>query len=447
MNAPIRTIAVVGDGIGAWTAAAALAVRLPGVRVALVPHTARHRAMVDTVGATTPAALPFHVDIGWDWRDALARTGGAIRLGTQVTGRDDYVHAYGAVGQAAGARPFPAVWAAHGIRPFHHYAAGARLGLAAKAPSRDPALADAIFGLVLDPDRYARAVEGYAQHRGVMVPAAPLAEVARGDAGVAALHLADGTHLIADLYVDATGRERRLATPDDAAAWEDWSRWFPYTALTTATAPAEMLLPSLDRMTIADRAITVASHLPDRTIHLRLARAGATDAETLAPGRRQCGWSGNVVAVGEAHVVLPPMQGLPFHWLHTGIDRIVALLPGRDCAAVEVDHYNRTANDEADRLRDLLLAHLPLADDAPETLRDTVVEFARRLRWRQRDGEGFARDDWAQILFGRGIRPAHLPDGGDAEQGRRLLDDIDHRLAAAVAAAPDHRTFLEGLTR
>jgi tryptophan halogenase len=447
MSAPIRTIAVVGDGIAAWTAAAALAVRLPGVRVAMVPHAARHRAMVDTIGATTPAALPFHADVGWDWRDALARAGGAIRLGTQVSGRDDYVHAYGAVGHAAGGRPFPMVWAAQGTQPFHHYAAGARLGLAGKAPSRDPALAEAIFGLVLDPDRYARAVEGYARHRGVMVPAAPLANVAHGDRGVTALHLADGTHLTADLYVDSTGRERLLAPPGEEAAWDDWSRWFPYSALTTATAPADPALPSLDRMTIADDAITVTTHLPDRTIHLGLARAGAADADTLAPGRRQRGWTGNVVAVGEAHVVLPPVQGLAFHWLHTGIDRIVALLPGRDVAAVEVDHYNCTANEEADRLRDLLLAQLPLADDAPDTLHDTVADFARRLRWRQRDGEGFARDDWAQILFGRGIRPAHLPQGGDAEQERHLLDAIDRRLTAAVAAAPDHRMFLEGLTR
>lgn len=445
MNDAIRTIAVAGDGIAAVTAAAALAVRLPGVRVALVRRPANAPAVVDRIAATTPAALPFHADMQWDWRDVLRRSGGAIRLGMQVDGRDDYVHAYGAAGSGAAVPALPAIWARHPARPFHHYVAGARLGLAGKAPSAAPALATAVFGLHLDPARYLAALEGYARHRGVMVAAAPLASVSHDGERVAALHLGDGSYLTADLYVDATGTERLLRPADARASWTDWSRWLPYRHLAVRDLAPAAALPSLDRMTVGEDRLVLHHHLPDRTQQIILDRAPGDGAAALSFGRVDRGWIGNTVAIGEAHVVLPPVQALPFHWLHTGIDRIVALLPGRDAAPVELDHYNRTANEEADRLLDVLLAHFSVQEDSPASLRDTVGQFARRLRWRQRDGEGFSRDDWAQILFGRGIRPAvieaSMPDDG------RLLDTVSADLDAAVATAPDHRRFLMELMR
>ena len=74
---PLRTVAVVGDGVAGWLAAAAFARRVAGVRVALVPGG--RAGLADRLGGTTPAVHDFHHDLRIDTRDLIVRTGAALR--------------------------------------------------------------------------------------------------------------------------------------------------------------------------------------------------------------------------------------------------------------------------------------------------------------------------------------------------------------------------------
>jgi tryptophan halogenase len=55
-DARLRTVAVVGDGIAGWSAAAALKARVPGLSVALVPVAGLKLGAVDLFGQAAPIA-------------------------------------------------------------------------------------------------------------------------------------------------------------------------------------------------------------------------------------------------------------------------------------------------------------------------------------------------------------------------------------------------------
>jgi hypothetical protein len=107
----IGTIAVVGDGVAGWSAAAALKSRVPGISVALIPVAELRPGFVDLFGGASPSIGEFHTDIGLDERDVLTRTGASIRLGTRFVGWSgtNYTHAYGPAGMPVDGVASPSV--------------------------------------------------------------------------------------------------------------------------------------------------------------------------------------------------------------------------------------------------------------------------------------------------------------------------------------------------
>lgn len=452
----ISTIAVVGDGIAGWSAAAALARRVPNVAVALVPVADLRPGMVDLCGGAAPSIGEFHRDIGLDERDVVARTGAAFRLGTRFTGWSgaDFVHAYGPAGRSIDGVSFASLWPRAGdIGAYDGFLPGAALARAGRfAPSDAGILGGHAHGLQLDMPVYRRFVEAYARHLGVRVAASGLADADIAGERVTALRLDDGGRLIADLYVDATGAEARLigAMADE---WEDWSTWLPCTALTQTCAPAEPALPPMETVEALSDGWRLTAYLPSRTEVTVVGREGE---HRFAAGRRARAWIGNVVAIGEAHCVVEPMEGAPLHLLHTQIDRLIASLPDRDFADVELAYYNRETNAEADRLRDFLILPYALADrpepfwraaraDLPPLLAETLALFRERGRLPVRDGESFDRDSWCAMLYGSGVVPRRvdaLASRVDPATARAAMVAFRADLDAAVVAAPTHREYL-----
>ena len=460
IDGPIRTIAVVGDGIAGWMAAAAFARRVPGARVALVPGGTP--GLADRFGGTTPAAHDFHRDLRIDTRDLLVRTGGALRLGTQF---DGYVHAFGPVGAGVVSGSFSAAWCQmRDAGPFDSYSPCAQLGLAGKVPHSDPMFETVSFGLQLDPAAYRAYLAAFAEHVGVAVTAARAVNAIVAAGGVTAIRLDDGTQLTADLYVDATNAEALLIGGLDDGDLQDWSHWFAADSIVRANSAPDTRLPSLDHYVATVGGWRLTTSLPGRTDHSLSydsnvlgddAAARLMNLDVAAPfrfrsGRRARAWIANVVAIGDAHVVVEPLEAAPLHILHTQIDRLITSLPGRDFADVEIANYNRETNEEADRLRDFLIAHRRDPVDPPAELADTLALFTERGRWRQRDGEGFSRDDWQTVLFGLGVRPRLIDpvaQVADVAQCAADLARFRQRIAAAVARAPTHREHLESMKR
>ncbi|WP_426291592.1 tryptophan 7-halogenase [Sphingomonas sp. TWP1-3-1] len=468
----IGTIAVVGDWVAGWSAAAALKSRVPDVSVAVIPVADLRPGFVDLFGGASPSIGEFHADIGLDERDVLARTGAGIRLGTRFLGWSgtDYTHAYGPAGMPIDGVPFATLWAGlGGAKPFDSFAPAATLAAAGRfIPARGDILGGYANGLQLDPRVYRRFIEAYARHLGVVVTASGMRHAETDGHRVTALHLDDGGRLEADLYIDATNADARLIGQfgDD---WQDWSAWLPCDSVVQTlgipdAAPADSVLPPLEQVEAIDGGWRLTSCLPGRTdtaiVYVDGARQEPGDVRRFQNGRRSRAWIGNVVAIGEAHCVVEPLEAAPLHVLHTQIDRLVASLPDRDFDAVELAYYNRETGQEADRLRDFLILHYATSDRPepfwqvarnvalPPLLAETLTLFRERGRLPIRDGESFDRDSWHAVLLGQGIVPRRgdvLTAAVDPKRARAAMADFRARLSKAVAAAPTHRAYLASL--
>ncbi len=468
----IGTIAVIGDGVAGWSAAAALKSRVPDVSVAAIPVADLRPGFVDLFGGASPSIGEFHADIGLDERDVLARTGAGIRLGTRFLGWSgtDYTHAFGPAGMPVDGVPFATLWAGlGGAEPFDSFAPAAALAAAGRfIPPRADILGGYANGLQLDPRVYRRFIEAYARHLGVVVTASGMRHAETDGHRVTTLHLDDGGRLEADLYIDATNADARLIGQfgDD---WQDWSPWLPCDSVVQRlgapdAAPSEPFLSPLEQVEAIDGGWRLTSCLPGRTDKAIVFASGAHhepgDVWRFKSGRRSRAWIGNVVAIGEADCVVEPLEAAPLHVLHTQIDRLVASLPDRDFDAVELAYYNRETGQEADRLRDFLILHYATSDrpepfwqtarnvTLPPLLAETLTLFLERGRLPIRDGESFDRDSWHAVLLGQGIVPRRsdvLAAAVDPKRARAAMADFRARLSTAVAAAPTHRAYLASL--
>ncbi|MDB5692416.1 MAG: hypothetical protein JWO81_1479 [Alphaproteobacteria bacterium] len=490
----IHAIVVVGGGITGWSAAAALKKRLPALAVTILPLPPPPDALADRIGSTLPSIAEFHADIGLTEADTVVRAGSGFRLGTWFEGWAEdppaYVHAYGEVGRPFGTASFHQHWVRAArlaaAEPFDGHSAAAAMGRAGRFvhPREEPGspLAGFGYGLQISPARYGEMMRAYVRHLGVAERAGALAAVRlRGEDGfIEALRLDDGSELRGDLFVDCTGPARRLRSAL-GEAFEDWSRWLPCDRLLFAEAPPAAELPPLDKAVATGAGWRWEAASPLRTSHglayasahlsdgkaaraLRVA-AGAEaegDAVALRQGRLAEPWLRNCVAIGDAAVAVEPLEWTNLHLAHDAVDRLVSMMPDRDCSAVELWDYNRQANAEADRVRDFLALHYiasrrgepfwraAAAAEPPPSLAHTLSLFRERGRLPYYEEETFARDSWLSVLLGQDVLPRRTDPLIDAV-APAFADDAMARMRSAIAAMvptlPTHSLYLQNLMR
>ena len=167
----------------------------------------------------------------------------------------------------------------------------------------------------------------------------------------------------------------------------------------------------------------------------------------------------NCVAIGDAAVMVEPLEWTNLHLAHSQIDRLVSMLPDTGFAPVELAEYNRQCNAEADRVRDFLCMHYitarrvePFWKDSsaiepPPSLAHSLSLFAERGRLPYYEEETFARDSWLAVLLGQGVLPRRidpLTDSATPEQVERALSSLSLAPDALAAAQPSYRgTFLQ----
>lgn len=463
MSAP-RRILVVGGGVTAWSAAAALKRRVPMLDVAILAAPIPDNALADRIASTLPSILGFHDDLGIGIEDAVLRTGSAYRLGTQFRGwsgnGSDYVHCYGPHGQAMSSAPFHLLWAraaAEGtVAPFHAFSVAAAMAAAGRfvLPQREGLLADHGFGLVLDLPRYAAMLAAFCRHVGVRIEQGQFAAIVPSpEGGIAGVTRDDGSAVAADLYLDCTGPAARLHAALDAPR-EDWRRWLPCDRLSLSTAmPAD--LSAVEAVDAEATGWRWESALQSGRVFVNAGGeqdgAVAIDAcATLEP------WRHNVIAIGDAAVGIEPLEWTNLHLAHSAIDRVIAMLPAGDPHPLEQAEYNRQSLAEARRARDFVLLHYvtsqreatfwqDIASTAPpESLAHTLRLFRERGRLPFYEEETFDRDSWLAVLFGQGVRPRRIDPLAEAvppAEAAQAMDTYRARLAQAMAPLPTPAAF------
>lgn len=485
---------VAGGGIVGWTAAATIRKRIPGLSVTLIAAPPPDNALADRMSGTLPSILDFHADIGIDETHVVARTGSGFRLGTRfedwVEGLPPYFHAYGPHGRQLGPAAFHHYWLLSSrrgqARELAAYSAAAALALAGRsAPppdTSDSPLAAIGSGLQLNVPGYRDYMRAYALHLGVAERATAIRTPRlRSDGFIEAVTLEDGSEVTGDLFIDCTGPAALLRAWDDDR-FEDWTEWLPCDRILVAEAPAAADPPPFDTATALPGGWRWEAASPARTLHgfvyssahLSDSKAervlrGATGVQVsasparLRPGRRSQAWLRNCVAIGDSAVAVEPLECVNLHLAHSALDRLVTMMPDRECAPVELEEYNRQSAAEADRVRDFLILHYAAARrpkqdfwraaaaaSPPPSLAHTFQLFRERGALPFYEEETFSRDSWVAVLIGQGVLPRRvdpLTDTIPPELADRAMNKIRDSIAAIVPTLPTHAAYLREMQR
>lgn len=345
MSGP-ASVAVLGSGVVALSAAIAFRRALPTARITLVEQSADPRSLLDRIGAATIAIDAFHRAIGLDQQPFIRRTGAVA------------IHRVALDGIALGAP---------GAIPHVEGVALHQLWLRsiAERPDTTPDWAELTelgaepFGVRFDMAAYAALLAEMAAALGI----------ARGEAGDAALLLdctAPGSdwidaplpRLIAEA-IPPGGPEGETLTTGDAVAWQapPWG-W-------------------------------------------RLERGAG-----LPPGRHPTPRAGHRIALGEAALVAESFDGHALSAVHADILRAIALMPHAAPSDREAAEYNRRTAIAHQRLIDWASERWSCtpSDDLAELRRG----FAARGRIPYRDWDPVTPSEWVGWWFARGVRPDRI---------------------------------------
>ena len=458
----IRSIVVIGGGIVALSAALAFRHALPHVAVTIVETPPDPAALADRLTAAWPSIHRFHAAIGLSDADLIATRAATPLLGTRFedasAGGAPFFLVRGHYGVPVGSVPFHEIWArawrAGRARPYSDYATAAVLAAAGRFvhPEDDPRspLSTYDHGWRLDPPRYRELLAAIADRADIVrTPGTVRGIVRRADGGVATVSLADGRDVAADLFVDCAGPAAPLASLLDMP-FTDWRDDLPADRVMLGER-APLPVGSCDTATATPLGWRWESRLPDRTMvgatYLSVAEdraatlLGVRDPEImfLQPGWRDS-WRHNVLAIGDAAVVPSPVPGLHLHLAHLAIARALDLLPGRDCAASEIDEYRRRAARQMERLRDFLTRF-----EAGSTPGAPIDPFVRRGRFTPADDDAIPSEMWIAALIGRGLVPqatSALACAADEAQADALLTDLAEGLATLPRQLPPYAAYL-----
>jgi tryptophan 7-halogenase len=487
----LRSVVVVGDDAAAWMAAAAFGRALGKhctVQVVSAGREPGGLAGLRAAEGTLPALRALHHLLGLDEDDFVRRTGAGFKLGTLFRdwsrpGRD-YFHPFGAFGASLESVAFHHHWmrlrAQGHHQPLEAYSlacAAARAGRFTR-PLDDPrsVLSTFSYGLHLGSAQYAAYLRRVAEQQGVAVAACPIAGVEHEGDLIKAVRLADGRSIEADLFIDCAGV---LIADAPHVAFEDWSHWLPCDRLMAVmSAGARPQVPYTEiravnggwhwriplRGATAQGLCYSSRYLQAQAAReaLRVQCGGTLEAEprtlSFTNGCRVRFWTANVVALGDAAGFLEPLEATNLHLVHSGLVRLLSLLPHRDRIGIERDEYNRLTLEEWQRARDFLILHYKATqrDDSPfwndrrsmsipEALSYKIRLFDARGHVVLYDEEAFAEQDYLAVFVGQDMLPRRHDPVADTiaiELTKQRLDSMRAAIRQAVEAMSPYSAFL-----
>ncbi|MEG3169662.1 tryptophan halogenase family protein [Sphingomonas sp. LB3N6] len=497
-------VVIVGGGTAGWMAAVALGRLLvpAGGQVTLIESDA-----IATVGvgeATIPPIRTFHAMLGIDEDSFLTATGGSYKLGIRFEGwsrpTESYVHPFGQIGTDIAGLPFAAQWLrarqagdAENLDRYSLEARAAETGRFSRPIANgDSPLSRIGYAYHFDAARYAGFLRAQAEAQGVIRREGTVTRVERGPAGIAAVHVADGTRpdgrpdgrIDGDLFIDCTGFRALLIEGALKAGWEDWSTWLPCDRAVAVPSSADaaplpltraIAQPAGWRWRIPLRHRTGNGHVfcsrymsEDQAVARLL---DAIEGEALADprvirfatGHRRQIWSGNCIALGLAAGFMEPLESTSIHLVQSGLQHLLQMLPGTGAASsVVIERYNRVMTAEFVRIRDFLVAHYHLnarpetfwrdraAAPIPEGLADKLTLFRHGGRIFRESDELFNETSWLSLLTGQnavveGHDPlcAALP----IDRAATRIAQIEQVVTASLAHMPPHAEALARFER
>lgn len=497
---PFR-IVIAGGGTAGWLTACVLAARHPGMAITLVESPD-----IPTIGVgegTWPTMRETLAGIGLGEAEFMAACDASFKQGSRfdgwVTGAADDIclhpftlpppgsmaallHAWAA---AAPGKRFAEVMTAQAAACDQHLAPRQR-GM--------PDYAGALnYGYHFDAGKFAQLLTRHATGRlGVQhVPAEITGCIAAANGDVAALVLADGRQLAADLFIDCTGQAARLIAGHcgvplvdrSAISFNDRALALqvpvppasPIASQTIGTAHRagwiwDIALPTRRGIGCVYASAFLSDDEADAILRAHVAAVvPGVDAAALTPrrlafatGHRARFWQGNVVAVGLSAGFIEPLEASAIVLIELSARALADAVPAsRAVMDIHARRFNATFATRWDRIVDFLKLHYVLSRRTePYWLaqRDPASISARLAEdlqlWREqppsaRDfplaDEMFPPASQHYILYGMGFAlPPPPPPAAIAAAGARLAE-VQTRTRHISAALPDNRTYLAAI--
>jgi tryptophan halogenase len=490
----VRSIVILGGGTAGWMTAAALSKvnenRL--FQVSLIESDE-----IGTIGvgeATIPTIHWFNQVVGLDEDEFLRETKATFKLGIEF--RDwtrpghVYFHPFGRFGAPQDGSMFYHRWIRASLEGrSDDWQAYSLAALAARAgrfsrPSNDPRslLSTLGYAYQFDAGLYARHLRKLAERSGVKRFEGKVEKIEQDpESGfVTALTTNRGDRLEGDLFIDCSGFRGLLIEQTLKTGLEDWSHWLPcdraqavpcarveaptpYTSVIGHEGGWRWRIPLQHR---TGNGIVYSSQFlgDDEAAQVLM---GALDGEPLddprlirfQTGRRRKAWNKNVVAIGLSAGFLEPLESTSIHLIQSGIAKLLALFPSRDCEAVTAEQFNRVFSADMEVVKDFLVLHYH-ATAAERTgalwahcrhmsLPDELVykeeHFRRTGRIVLGTDELFKEASWFAVMMGQGIQPTGynpLTDVYEAEANLAHLARVKAALQDACGRLPSHESFL-----
>ena len=490
----IRRIAIVGGGTAGWMAASTLA-RILGDRCSIQLIESAEIGTVGVGEATIPPIVDFLRFLSIDLDNFVARTQATYKLG--IGFRDwlrpghRYWHPFGLFGTQINRVPFYHYWhkaKAQGLDPalasFNVEIALAEANKFIFPTGPSGVAPDLRYALHFDASLVARYLRAYAEHLGVeRLERKVVAATRREDGFIDELVFENGGRLQADLYIDCSGFRGLLIEEALHTGYEDWTRYLPcdravamptalngprtpYTLSSARPAGWQWRIPLQHR--VGNGYVYCSSHVSDdaalQDLQSVLGQEPLADPRFLrfVTGRRKQFWNRNCVALGLASGFLEPLESSSIHLIVSALYSLIDHFPDMSFDPANIAHYNQQLIDEFDQVRDFIVLHYCTTERTdsplwnycrnmpiPDSLAGRMELYRSTGRIFQKRYELFSDLSWFFVMDGLGVEPRNynpVVDTVDFEQVKRIMSEVQVRVAATVAAAPSHDSFFAGVS-
>lgn len=450
----LKRVAIVGRDAEGWLSALMLQKSLSAHNVGL--EVVFIELPPEFTGQDFFSVLPshklLHDMLGAKEQTLLRLSGGMYSFGQRYSNwqgnNTSYLHSYDRFGVDFNHVPFYHYWqkaADSGLKlPMEAFNLGAAAALAGRYvvfEGTESTFSNATYGYQFEARAYVAAVAKAAMFMGLKHYASPIDTILADEEGIESITLVDGSQIIADLFIDASGSESILIKRLDHQGPESWKNFFPVDKLIVASSTKLEPLPSFSQITafnagwigmyplLNKTAINIAYSSHHSSTEEVLERAAAIIGRPIEnatesgfeANNRPLHWIKNCIALGGAATNLEPLDASQLHLLHLSFSLLRELFPQSSDYALEAKIFNEKMRAYAEGMRDFMFARyhlnkryddefwrLPREQALPEILKSRLELFASRGVISQCEDDVFLEEDWYALLVGSRERASIL---------------------------------------